>query len=78
MVAFWFPRDRSDLPIGQSVEIQVGVAVHEVAAGVPSAVLAAALSEPHASSEDVRELERAIANSKLPLAKAVDFDHDAP
>jgi len=61
------PEEPVDLPIG-SVEIRVGVATHQSvgAPGTPSVVLAAALSEPHVSSEDVAELERIIADSKLP------------
>jgi hypothetical protein len=70
------PEEPVDLPIGESVEIRVGVATHESGAvpGSPSAVLAAALSEPHVSSEDVAELERNIADSKLPPVSGVDFD----
>ena len=70
------PEEPVDLPIGESVEIRVGDATHESvgAPGTPSAVLAAALSEPHVSSEDVAELERTIADSKLPPGSGVDFD----
>ena len=73
------PEEPVDLPIGQSVEIRVGRATHESggAPGTPPAVLAAARSEPHVSSEDVAELERTIAYSKLPPGHGVDFDRDA-
>jgi len=73
------PEEPVDLPIGESVEIRVGLATHEDAGtpGTPSAVLAAALSEPHVSSEDVAELERTIADSKLPPRSGVDFDRDS-
>jgi hypothetical protein len=59
------PEEPVDLPIGESVEIRVGVATHENL-GAPSEILAAALSEPQVSSEDVAELERTIADSRLP------------
>jgi hypothetical protein len=70
------PEEPVDLPVGESVEIRVGLAAHEngAAPGMPSAVLAAALSEPHVSSEEVAELERTIAESKLPSGRGVDFD----
>jgi hypothetical protein len=70
------PEEPVDLPIGESVEIQVGVATHESDGlpGTPSAVLAAALSEPHVSGDDVAELERTIANSKMSPANGIDFD----
>jgi hypothetical protein len=73
------PEEPVDLPIGESVEIRVGLATHEDAGapGTPSVVLAAALSEPHVSSEDVAELERTIADSKLPPRSGVDFDRDS-
>jgi len=73
------PEEPVDLPIGESVEIRVGFATHEGlgAPGTPSAVLAAALSEPRVSSEDVAELERTIADSKLPPGSGVDFDHNS-
>ena len=70
------PEEAVDLPIGESVEIQVGPLNREPggAPGTPSAVLAAALAEPHVSSEDVAELEQAIAASKLPPGSGFDFD----
>jgi hypothetical protein len=70
------PEEPVDLPIGESVEIRVGIATRESigAPGTPSSVLAAALSEPHISSEDVAELERTIVDSKLPAGSGVDFD----
>ena len=70
------PEEPVALPTGQSVEIRVVLAPHggSGAPGTPSAVLAAALSEPHVSSEDVAELERIMADSKLPAASGVDFD----
>jgi hypothetical protein len=73
------PEEPIDLPIGQSVEIRVGVATCESvgAPGTPSAVLAAALSEPHVSSDDVAELERTIADSKLPPGSGIDFQRDS-
>jgi hypothetical protein len=69
------PEEPVDLPVGESVEIRVGVANRESVRvpGTPSAVLAAALSEPHVSSDDVAELERTIADSKLPSKGGVDF-----
>jgi hypothetical protein len=73
------PEEPVDLPIGESVEIRVGRAISERVGqpGTPSAVLAAALSEPHLSNDDVDELERAIADSKLPARSGVDFDGDS-
>jgi len=71
------PEEAVDLPIGQSVEIQVAPHKSAVAPGTPSAVLGAALSEPHVSDDDVAELERTIADSKLPPVKGVDFDRDS-
>jgi len=73
------PEEPVDLPVGQSVEIRVGLATRESggALGTPSAVLAAAIFEPHVSSEDVSELERSIADSKLPARIGVDFDRDS-
>jgi hypothetical protein len=73
------PEEPVDLPIGQSVEIRVGLATREDggAPGTPAAVLAAAISEPHVSSEDVSELEHSIADSKLRAASGVDFDRDS-
>jgi predicted DNA-binding antitoxin AbrB/MazE fold protein len=70
------PEEPVDLPVGESVEIRVRLAANEhvAAPGMPSAVLAAALSEPHISSEHVAELERNIAESKLPLGNGIDFD----
>jgi hypothetical protein len=70
------PEEAVDLPIGQSVEIRVGPATQESVAvpGTPSAVLQAARSEPHVSDADVAELERTIADSKLPARNGVDFD----
>ena len=61
------PEEPVDLPIGESIEIRVGLATHQSggAPGTPSAVLAAALSEPHVPSEDVAELERTIADSRV-------------
>ena len=73
------PGEPADLTIAQSVEIQVGLPTHESggAPGTPSAVLAAALAEPHVSSEDVAELERTIMDSKLPPGTGFDFDRDS-
>jgi len=70
------PGEPADLPNGESVEIRVGSSMRDNGGepGTPSAVLAAGLSEPHVSNEDVAELERAIANSKLPPVSGVDFD----
>ena len=70
------PEEPVDLPIGESVEIFVGGGARESAGayGTPSAVLAAALSEPHVSNEDVAALEQAIASSKLTPRSGVDFD----
>jgi hypothetical protein len=73
------PEEAVDLPIGQSVEIRIGPHTDEsvVVPGTPSAVLAAARAEPHVSDEDVAELERTIADSKLPAGSGVDFDRDS-
>jgi len=73
------PEEAVDLPIGESVEIHVGTVTQESgpAPGTPAAVLAAALAEPHVSDEDVAELERTIADSKLPAGRGVDFDRDS-
>jgi len=74
------PEEPVDLPIGDSVEIRVGLAMHEgddAAPGRPLAVLSAALSEPHVSIEDVAELERIIADSKSPPGSGVNFDRDS-
>lgn len=73
------PEEPVDLPIGQSVEIRVGSTAPASggASGAPSVVLAAALSEPHVSDQDVAELERTIADSKLPQGGGVDFERDS-
>jgi hypothetical protein len=72
------PEEAVDLPIGQSVEIQVGSTAHKNGPpGTPSAVLGAALSQPHISDADVAELERTIADSKLPSVNGVDFNRDS-
>ena len=73
------PEEPVELPVGESVEIQFDPAARAIsgAPGTPSAVLAAALSEPHVTSEDVAELEQTIANSKLPSRSGVDFDRNS-
>lgn len=69
-----------DWPDGTPVRVELGLngQTKQCEAGSPLAVLAAMEAEPHLSTEDITELERAITSGKRPAATIDPFAPEAP
>lgn len=63
-------------PEGQPVSVVVEPLAEQSQAGSPAAIRQAMHEPPHLNWEDVDELERAIAEAKLPVRQAGVFDDD--